>query len=164
MLYGDFNQMRNWYIDKDLGIFFDKIPFVAIRYPVPSMTKFELKSIEKYPFINKTELKVVLEDYKKKKKYCFVIPKNYLYDGASIPKLFWRIIGSNTDNRFLVAALIHDTLCENKDYVDNDRYFADKVFERLLSVSGVSPFKRWLMFHSVDNWQKFCGWKKGQRK
>jgi hypothetical protein len=28
----------------------------------------------------------------------------------------------------------------------------------LLYVSKVNPFSRWLMKHSVDNWQKFCDW------
>ncbi|MCM1338966.1 MAG: DUF1353 domain-containing protein [Muribaculaceae bacterium] len=149
-----------WYKDKNLAIFFDRTPDVRIRYALPSMTEFEKKSIKKYPFMNSADLRVRLEDRKKKKEYCFSIPKGYMFDGASIPQVFWRIIGSNTDNRFLIGALIHDTLCENKEYVENDRYFADKVFERLLYVAGVPAFKRWLMFHSVDNWQKFCKWEK----
>ena len=53
--------------------------------------------------------------------------------------------------------MIHDVLCENKDYVDYNRYLADKVFERLLFVAGVPAFTRWLMFHSVDNYQKMFG-------
>ena len=55
---------------------------------------------------------------------------------------------------------VEDKLCENHHYVNNDRYFADKVFERLLEVGDVGCFRRWLMFHSVDNFQKFCRWRK----
>lgn len=149
--------MRYWYEDDDIAILFDQRPQVAVRVILPSMTIFEKKSIQKYPFINKRELKVRLEDKKKDKVYIFDIPKKYQWDGASIPKAFWRLIGSKTDSAFLIPSLIHDVLCENHSYVDNDRYFADKVFERLLYVSGVSAFKRWLMFHSVDNFQKVCG-------
>lgn len=156
--------MINWYEDKNLKICFSEIPHVCIRYILPTHTAEEKKSIEKYPFICKTELKVELVDKKKNKTYKFTIPKGYCYDGASIPRLFWRVIGSNTDNHFLIAALIHDVLCENHNYVDNNRYFADKVFERLLYVSGVSSFNRWVMFHSVDNFQKFCHWDKDIRK
>jgi len=153
------NEFVEWYQDNLIGIYFDKIPYVSMRYVLPSMTDREKKSISKYPFINKQELNVSLYDYTKDKKYAFTIPKNYTWDGATIPRLFWRLIGAKTDNKFLIPSLIHDVLCENHCYVNNDRYFADKVFERLLDVSEVSPFVRWLMFHSVDNFQKFCRWK-----
>lgn len=152
--------LQIWYRDEDLAICFDKEPFVLNRYPTPTMTDKEKKSIARYPFICKRELKVKLYDYKKNKEYCFTIPKDYCWDGATVPRIFWRLIGSKTDPKFLVPSLIHDQLCEKKEYVDNDRYFADKVFERLLYVSNVPAFSRWLMFHSVDNWQKFCGWNK----
>lgn len=149
-----------WYDDKDMQIVFDSNPRVAVRYIAPDMTKAEKQSISKYPFINKTSLKVELFDKKKNKKYTFTVPKDYCWDGATIPRVFWEVIGSKTDNQFLIPSMIHDVLCENHHYVDNDRYFADKVFERLLYVSGVSAFNRWLMFHCVDNFQKFCGWSK----
>lgn len=149
-----------WYEDDELAIGFNSMPHVCVRYITPSMTEDEVKSIKKYPFICKTELKVKLFDHEKENVYTFTIPKGYCYDGASIPRVFWRLIGSNTDNSFLIPSMIHDVLCENHSYVNNDRYFADKVFERLLYVSGVPAFNRWLMFHSVDNFQKFCDWGK----
>lgn len=152
--------MIKWYGDEEIGIFFDILPRVGVRYVLPTMTKTERESVERYPFINKKELKVALLDRKKSKKYTFTIQKGYCWDGASIPRIFWRLIGSKTDNKFLIPSLLHDVLCENHSYVNNDRYFADKVFERLLRVSEVSAFNRWLMFHSVDNYQKFCGWGK----
>ena len=152
--------MIKWYGDEEIRIFFDILPRVGVRYILPTMTKIERESVEQYPFISKKELKVALLDRKKSKKYTFTIQKGYCWDGASIPRIFWRLIGSKTDNKFLIPSLIHDVLCENHSYVNNDRYFADKVFERLLRVSEVSAFNRWLMFHSVDNYQKFCGWEK----
>ena len=94
----------------------------------------------------------------------FIIPKGYCFDGASIPRIFWRIIGPNTDNTFLVAAMVHDYLCENHSVIDNDRYLSTLIFNDLLEVGGVCKIKRWFMKHSVDNYQKFCGWKKGDRK
>ena len=154
--------MREWYKDEKLAILFDVRPCVHIRYALPSMTKKEKENIRKYPFINSKDLKVELHDYIKDKIYSFDIPKGYCYDGASIPRIFWRLIGAKTDPAFLIPSLIHDVLCEHHNYVDNDRYFADKVFERLLYVSGVAPLSRWLMFNSVDNFQKFCGWGKNE--
>ena len=148
-----------WCKNKYVGIFFDENPSVGIRYYIPSMTKDEKKSIEKYPFICKKELKVQLNDYRKNKQYEFSIPKGYCYDGASIPRIFWRIIGANTDNRFLIPALIHDILCEHHEYIDNDRSFSTVVFNTLLEASGVNRFKRFLMKNSVACFQTiFCKW------
>lgn len=148
--------MIKWYHDKELGIFFDNNPCVAERYILPSMTDFEKKSIQKYPFINKKNLKVTIEYYKKDKTYEFIIPKGFCYDGASIVRIFWRLIGSNTDNSFTIPALIHDYCCIHKEVVDNDRYLADKVFERCLYVSNVPSWKRFLMFRSVELFQICC--------
>lgn len=152
--------MLEWYSNKEVGIYFDEVPRVAIRYTLPSSQAEEKKSIKKYPFINKRNLKVRLIDYKKNKIYNFEIPKGYCYDGATIPRLFWRVIGSNTDNRFLIAALVHDVLCENHYFVDFDRKFSTKVFNALLEANEVCPVKRFFMKNSVDLFQRFCNWRK----
>jgi hypothetical protein len=123
------------------------------------MTEQEKKSIKKYPFICKTKLEVALFDHIKNKTYKFTIPKGYCYDGASIPRMFWRLIGSNTDNTFLIPALIHDVLCENHNYVDNDREFSTEVFESLLEVSEVNKIKRKIMCTGINIFQTlFCDW------
>jgi hypothetical protein len=122
------------------------------------MTDAEIKAIKKYPFINKKTITVRLVDKVKDRTYEFDIPKNYCYDGASIPWLFRRIIGAPTDNSFLIAALVHDAMCENHHYVMNDRHFSSEVFNALLESSKVGKFKRYLMFHSVDCFQRFCHW------
>ena len=148
-----------WYSNKDAGIFFDSLPCVGIRYVIPSMSKEEQRGIQKYPFVCKKELNVELKDYKKQKNYKFSVPKGYCYDGASIPRFFWRFIGSNTDNRFLIAALIHDVLCENHNYVDSDCAFSTDVFNALLEASGVNAFQRFMMKNSVGCFQTlFCKW------
>jgi hypothetical protein len=149
-----------WYEDDELTIGFSDIPHVCIRYVLPSSTPREVQSIKKYPFTCKTNLKVTLFDHEKEEVYTFSIPRGYCFDGASIPKFFHRVIGANTDNSFLIAALIHDVLCENHHYVNNDREFSSKVFNALLEVSEVNPFKRFLMKHSVDLFQRFQNWDK----
>ena len=151
--------MFEYYSNNRVGIFFSENPHISIRYYIPSMTEDERKSIEKYPFINKKNLQVRLVDYKKDKTYNFQIPKGYCYDGASIPRLFWRIIGSNTDNRFLIPALIHDILCENHSFIENDRKFSTEVFNALLEASEINAFKRFLMKNSVDCFQKTQKWR-----
>ena len=149
--------MITWYFDEETVILFDRVPNVTMRYVTPFITEEEKKEINKKPFINLTELKVVLKDLEVQETYEFTIPKEYCWDGASIPRAFWRLIGSKTDNRFLIPSLIHDVLCENHDYIDSDRYFSTIVFERLLYVSKVNAFNRWMIKHSVDNYQKIFG-------
>ena len=150
-----------WYTDERLGIFFSTMPCVSERYITPSSTNEEKMSINRFPFINKRELRVQLVDKKKGKISNFAIPKSYCFDGASIPRFFWRLIGPNTDNRFLIPALIHDNMCEHHEYVDNDRAFSTDVFNALLYVSDVSDFKRFFMKNSVGFWQTVRGgWKK----
>lgn len=164
--------MIEWYNDKNISIFFSETPHVCVRYICPSQTEEEKKSIKKYPFICKTELKVVLFNREKTPtptlpvgeggiKYTFTIPKCYCYDGASIPRAFWRVVGSPTDNRFLIAALIHDVLCEHHEYVNHDRAFSTNVFNALLTVSDVNCCQRFLMKNSVACFQTlFCKWGK----
>ena len=148
-----------WFDDDELSIEFSEVPRVCIRYILPTATEQEKKSIKKYPFINKKTLDVRLYDKEKENIYEFSIPKGYCYDGASIPKFFHRIIGSNTDNNFLIPALIHDYLCENHKIINYDREFSTKVFNALLEVSEVGKFKRFLMKNSVNIFQKyFCDW------
>ena len=147
-----------WFDDDELTIEFSEVPHVCIRYILPTATEQEKKSIKKYPFINKKALDVRLYDKEKEEIYNFTIPKGYCYDGASVPRFFHRVIGANTDNKFLIGALIHDVLCENHNYVNNDRAFSSKVFNALLEVSEVPAFKRFLMKYSVDIFQRFQCW------
>lgn len=150
--------MVKWFENDELAIFFSEIPRVCVRYIIPSTTEEEAESIKRYPFLNKKTLHVAIFDHIKKKTYKFDIPKGYCYDGATIPRFFWRIIGSNTDNTFLIPALVHDVLCENHDYIDNDRELSSKVFDALLEAGEVGKFKRFLMKNSVDLFQRFCAW------
>ena len=151
--------MIKWCSNKKVEILFDDMPRVCIRYVLPSTSAEKRKSIKKYPFINKKLLKVKLIDIKELKEYLFDIPKGYCFDGASVPRFFWRVIGANTDNKFLIAALVHDVLCENHQFIDNDRKFSSEVFNALLEFSGVSPVKRFCMKNSVDFYQRFCNWR-----
>lgn len=151
--------MIKWCENKKITVYFDEAPFVAIRYALPSMTDQELKSIKKFPFMNKKTVTVRLVDKIKDKTYEFDIPKGYCFDGASIPRLFWRIIGAPTDNSFLIASMVHDVLCENHHYIMNDRQFSTEVFNAILECSRVGKVKRYLMKHSVNTFQAlFCDW------
>lgn len=151
--------MLKWADNDKVTVYFNDTPYVSIRYALPSMTDAEIKSVKKYPFINKKKLTVMIHDKKYDRNYGFDIHKGYCFDGASIPKFFQRIIGAPTDNSFLIAALVHDVLCENHNYIMSDRKLSTEVFNALLETSKVGKFKRFLMKNSVDIFQKlFCDW------
>ena len=154
-------QYIEWYSNKNYRIAFSDIPDIRNKQINKLvMPKDEIENAKKKPLFLANDLDIYLEDINKKKIYTFKILKGYDYDGASIARFLWRIIGSKENIEYKVASLIHDILCENHYLVDNDRYFADKIFETLLEVADVGKFRRWLMFHTVDNYQKFCGWKR----
>lgn len=146
-----------WYEDEELIIKFDREPKLKMRYVSPRMNEKEVQEINKKPFICEENFYVSIIDQVEQEIYKFLIPAGYTWDGATIPRIFWRMIGAKTDNRFLVPSLIHDVLCENHDYIDSDRYLSTIIFERLLYVSKVNPVSRWMMKHSVDNAQKIIG-------
>jgi hypothetical protein len=85
------------------------------------------------------------------------VEAGFLFDGASIPRLFWRVIGHPMMGRPLPAVVIHDAL-----YASHltDREMADKMFLDLLARNAVPWVKRWTMFYAV----RACGglaWNRG---
>ena len=149
--------MIEWYKDDELTITFSEIPCVGVRIIIPTMSKEEKADAKAKPFLNRKRLLVDITY--KDRVYCFVIPKFYYWNGANIPRFFWRLIGAKSEPRFLIPSMLHDILCENHCYIDNDRYLSRLVFRALLKTAGVNPITRWVMFHSVDNFQKFQAWK-----
>ena len=151
--------MITWYSDEDIEILFDKAPNVTMRYVTPFTTDEEKKEINKKPFICLSEIKVTIKDKIEQETYEFYIEKDYTWNGASIPRLFWRVTGSNTDNRFLIASMVHDKLCENKDFIDDNRALSTDVFNALLKTAKVNPISRFFMKNSVAMFQTlFCRW------
>ncbi len=152
--------MINWYEDKKIKIEFDKIPKTTMLFPIPSMTKEEKASVKKEPFVNLENISINIKDKRKDIEYKFIIEKGYKWDGATIPRLFWRLIGSKTEPDFQIASMLHDKLCENHEFINNDRYLSTLVLIGCMKSADVCPLKRWLVKHSVDNYQKIAGrWK-----
>lgn len=147
--------MLNWYDDEELAIFFDHKPNTHMLDVLPSMTQAEKDMIELYPFINCTALRVSIYDKKLPKMYNFTIPKLFRYDGATIHRLLWWIIGSKTNPKFRIPALIHDYMCNNKYCVDFRRNFSSRVFRAMLEVAGVKKWRKNIMYFAVDVWQRF---------
>ena len=74
------------------------------------------------------------------------IHRNFKFDGASIPRLFWRVVGHPLQGKALPAAVIHDGLYRAQL---TTRKEADKIFHTLLKLNEINKFKAWLMYRSV---------------
>lgn len=149
-----------WYKDDNLGIYFDDTPHPCVRYPLPSMTDKEKEMIRKYPFVNRKDLRVKLEDCGKEKTYKFTIPKGYCYDGLTIPRFAWTLIGVSKENNCgLIAALLHDYLTTNRELINNDRALSTNIFNALLIAGGMNATSRFIMKNCVACYQTlFCHW------
>ncbi len=77
------------------------------------------------------------------------IPKGYYTNGANIPKLLWTLIPPN-DPMVFPAVVIHDYLCDKKEYIKADNYMDDILkasavwkWKRITIVGGIRFYTRW---------------------
>lgn len=73
------------------------------------------------------------------------VKAGYKSDGASIPRVAWRVIG-NPFEEYLAAAVIHDILYDTEIW---DRKKADECFLDLMECLGVGKIRRKLMYRAV---------------
>lgn len=117
------------------------------------LTNGELKEALNKPFYLAKDLLIGVEF--EGESFNFIIPEGYDWNGANVPPFAWLIIGQQKEPRFKLASCVHDYLCEHKGVINYNRYLSTLIFETLCEYFGrFNAFKRWAMFHSVDNWQK----------
>lgn len=147
-----------WCNENYLNIVSDKEPETGVRKPLPSDTAEERRGKLEKPFINRKDVTFYINYLGSK--YTVEIKKGYTWDGATIPRLFWRIIGSKDDNSFLNASLVHDRICEEKSLINYDRQLGSIIFREILLASGVTEIKAYIMYYAVDIFQKYrCDWR-----
>ncbi len=78
-----------------------------------------------------------------------VVPTNFVTDGASIPRVFWGFIGSPLTGNYICSAVIHDYLCVLASERKYSRKKADEIFLEGMKESGVSWWRRKLMYRAV---------------
>ena len=78
----------------------------------------------------------------------FTVPAGFESDGASVPRLFWRLVFPPTDTRALRAAVIHDYIYRMQPE-GWDRRMADDLFFRLLVEDGVPAWRARLAWIGV---------------
>ena len=74
-----------------------------------------------------------------------VIPEGWEFDGASIPKMFWSIIGKPTARKFRLASMVHDWLYG----IRFERKTSDELFRKILKAEGVWNLKANVMWAAV---------------
>ena len=77
----------------------------------------------------------------------WIIPRGYVFDGASIPRFLW-IFWTPTNEESWEASCVHDYFYSHAtDQVT--KKFADDVFRQMLINAGASKMKVFLFFHAV---------------
>lgn len=74
-----------------------------------------------------------------------VVPAGYVYDGASVPRFFWRIAGHPMDTETVMASLLHDYCFTNRPVVNGARVtFEDSadLYEEVARRAGSSWITR----------------------
>jgi hypothetical protein len=95
----------------------------------------------------------------------FVIFKGFVFDGASIPRWTWSLLGLGPVGPHLAAACLHDFLYENRGQIPEhrgsvkqddklvkmvfSRKEADDLFKEILKLSCLSSFRVWAMYRAV---------------
>lgn len=92
------------------------------------------------------------------KNFNFVVPSGLIVDGASIPRIFWRVIGHPLSSRYWVAFVVHDYLYGfsdiSEDELDMTRKQVDLLFYDMLRAEGVGWWKGKTMLKAVRS----AGW------
>jgi hypothetical protein len=88
------------------------------------------------------------------------IPRGFVFDFASIPKLFWSLVGSPATGKHRLCAIPHDYIYYKQHYT---RKFADKLFAECLKDKGVSWWKRTMMYWAVRIFGRI-GWNRRKKE
>ena len=85
------------------------------------------------------------------------VPKGFITDGGSIPRLFWRLIGAPMEAATCAAYIRHDwkyaTGCVSRLQADEERY-------EDLRAAGIDYFRAKAVYFAV----RVCGWRHYNQK
>ena len=148
--------------EKIININISETPEIHIRTIEDTDTKSIKQNKIEYPFqlYNTIDVSVKTD----KRSFIFTIYKGYTWNGADIPRLCWRIIGSRTDNCFLIASMLHDFMLEFKTYIIKEvlknkissaeyRRLTSLIFREKIKAQGTPTIKANIMSWCVDVFQ-----------
>ena len=83
---------------------------------------------------------------------CVTIPKGFLTDGASIPRILWRVCGHPMSTKRISVAVVHDAIYsgELKGYTRKE---ADTIYRDALIEQGWPKWKAYLEYFTL----RACG-------
>ena len=96
---------------------------------------------------------IVLEDYtftNSVSGVTYTVPKNFITDGASIPRVFWSVFGGPFCPKNLEASIQHDFLI-SEGVPGSER---DLQFYSVLVKNGTDKWKARIMYLGVVAWRK----------
>lgn len=76
----------------------------------------------------------------------WIAKKGYVTDGATIPKVFWSLVGGPFDGQYREAAVIHDQYCDTKSEPSKDVH---RIFYYANRASGVPQLKSKILYAAV---------------
>lgn len=82
----------------------------------------------------------------KNSEYKISVLKTFDFDGASIPRIFWSLIGSPTTGSYTRAACLHDGLYSSQAF---PRKKCDELFLEAMKSDGVGYIRRNLLYNAV---------------
>jgi len=89
------------------------------------------------------------------------VPDGFCWDGASIPRVLWRLYGHPLTNKYQAAAVVHDWLYKIKGEYDwgysMTRKEVDQLFYHMLRADGVGFIKARMLYRGVraGGWMSF---------
>jgi len=78
----------------------------------------------------------------------YVVPVGFITDGASIPRIFWSLVGSPFTGKYVEVAILHDYLYSG--VVDVSFMKANRIFYKGMRKAGVNKVKAYLMYKAVS--------------
>lgn len=145
-----------------ISIEYEPTPKVKIRTIGDNDTDFQKKSKTRYPFELRNKVTIIIKT--DTEDFSFDILKGFVWDGATIPKVVWSLVGSATENDFLIPSLVHDYILESKNYIMHNtlhcKYnlkeyieITSDIFYNLLLIQGVNKNKARIMSWFVNTYQ-----------
>ena len=111
-----------------------------------------------------TEAKASIRWKNNDKEYRLLAPPNFEWDGATIPRFMWSIIGYYPGGQMTAPSLWHDLIYVNKGFIYNgvtgekeyiSRKHCDELFYHHMICSGISPKKAKSMYQAIRFFGRF---------
>ncbi|WP_169780208.1 DUF1353 domain-containing protein [Campylobacter curvus] len=77
-----------------------------------------------------------------------IVPIGFKTNGANVPRIFWSIFPPNSPE-YLSAILVHDYLCEQREFRK-----ADETLREMMSELGCSKLKVWIFYTACRIYHK----------